>query len=195
MWWPLTNVSASAWSGVTVQTPSSNEIKQCLGWMDGPNNCSWFVFAEPTCSNSQKNQESWKMSASNHWYPFRRQAIDRPTWLAFEPIHTHTHTQTHIDTLTSIGSAVSLTERPPSPLWVISTRTGPSRSVDTLWPPFDTPSGFFFRLRGCESAGRRRTWNMMDPDNWQWKKIDIRTLPKCFKFNFNWLFVVWTGLE
>lgn len=48
IWWPLTNVSASAWSGVTVQTPSSNEIKQCRGWIDGPNNCSWFVFAEPT---------------------------------------------------------------------------------------------------------------------------------------------------
>lgn len=48
MWWPLTNVTASAWSGVTVQTPSSHDIKQCLGWIDGPNNCKAVVFAEPT---------------------------------------------------------------------------------------------------------------------------------------------------
>lgn len=68
--------------------------------------------------------------------------------------------------LTSIGSDVSLTRRPPSPLCVISTSIDPSRSIDTLLLPFETPSGFFFRLLGCESAGRRRTWNMMDPFVW-----------------------------
>uniref|UniRef100_A0A2M4DGE9 Putative secreted protein n=1 Tax=Anopheles darlingi TaxID=43151 RepID=A0A2M4DGE9_ANODA len=58
---------------------------------------------------------------------------------------------------TSIGSLPSLTRRPPSPLCVISMSIGPSRSPPMLLPPFDTPRGFFFRLRGCESAGRRRT--------------------------------------
>lgn len=48
IWCPLTKVIASAWSGVTVQTPSCKEIKQCLGWIDGPNTCKEFVFADPT---------------------------------------------------------------------------------------------------------------------------------------------------
>lgn len=61
MWWPLTNVNASACSGVTVQTPSSNEIKQCRGWIDGPNNCSWLVFAEPTY---------WKAIEISCWHKF-----------------------------------------------------------------------------------------------------------------------------
>lgn len=48
IWCPFTNVNASACNGVTVQIPSNNDIKQCLGWIDGPNNCNWFVFADPT---------------------------------------------------------------------------------------------------------------------------------------------------
>lgn len=111
MWCPLTNVKPSAWSGVTVQTPSCSDMRQCRGCIDGPNSCSAFVFAEPT----------------------------------------------------SIGSVVSLTRLPPSPLCVISISIGPSRSVVMLPLPFDMPSGFFFRRLGCASAGRRRTWNMIDP--------------------------------
>lgn len=49
MWCPLTKVNASAWRGVTVHTLSCNDIKQWRGWIDGPNNCSGFVFADPTC--------------------------------------------------------------------------------------------------------------------------------------------------
>lgn len=49
MWWPFTKVNASGWSGVTVHTPSHNEIKQCRAWIDGPNICKAFVFADPTC--------------------------------------------------------------------------------------------------------------------------------------------------
>lgn len=65
---------------------------------------------------------------------------------------------------TSTGSLVSLMRRPPSPLCVISSSIGPSRSTDdALLLPFETPSGFFLRRLGCESAGRRRTWNIMDP--------------------------------
>lgn len=48
MWWPLTKVKASVCRGVTVQTPSTKDIKQCRGCMDGPNNCKQFVLAEPT---------------------------------------------------------------------------------------------------------------------------------------------------
>lgn len=65
--------------------------------------------------------------------------------------------------LTSIGSAVNLIRRPPSPVCVTSTKTGPSRSIETLLLPFETPSGFFFLRLGCESAGRRRTWNIIEP--------------------------------
>lgn len=111
MWWPLTNVKPSACSGVTVQTPSWSDMRQCRGWIDGPNNCNAFVLADPT----------------------------------------------------STGSVVSFSRRPPSPECVISISTGPSRSVVMLPPPLLIPSGFFFLRLGCGSAGRRRTWNMMDP--------------------------------
>lgn len=70
IWWPLTNVSASAWSGVTVQTPSNSEIKQCLGWIDGPNNCSWLVFADPTYvlkSIKSKNESVKYQSIIEKW--------------------------------------------------------------------------------------------------------------------------------
>ena len=119
MWCPLTNVNPSACNGVTVQTPSWSEIRQCRAWIDGPNNDKAFVFAEPT----------------------------------------------------STGSVVSLNRRPPSPEWVISIKTGPSRSAVMFPPPLLIPSGFFFRRRGCESAGRRRTWNMMDPAKVKSKKL------------------------
>lgn len=48
IWCPLTKVRASACNGVTVHTPSTNDIKQCRGWMDGPNSCSELVLADPT---------------------------------------------------------------------------------------------------------------------------------------------------
>lgn len=117
MWWPLTNVNPSACSGVTVQTPSCSDIRQCRGWIEGPNSCNALVFAEPT----------------------------------------------------STGSVVNFTRRPPSPECVISISTGPSRSAVIL-PPLLIPRGFFLRLRGWESAGRRRTWNMMDPGEENKKK-------------------------
>lgn len=66
---------------------------------------------------------------------------------------------------TSTGSLVSFNLRPPSPECVISISIGPSRSVVMFPPPLLMPSGFFFRRRGCESTGgRRRTWNMIDPE-------------------------------
>lgn len=113
MWCPLTNVNPSAWSGVTVQTPSWSDIRQCRACIDGPKSCKAFVFADPT----------------------------------------------------STGSVVSFNLLPPSPECVISMSTGPSRSAVMLPPPLLIPRGFFLRRRGCvDSAGRRRTWNMMDPE-------------------------------
>lgn len=54
IWWPFTNVRASACSGVTVQTPSTREIKQWRACIEGPNSCRQFVFAEPTWKKEMK---------------------------------------------------------------------------------------------------------------------------------------------
>lgn len=65
IWCPLTNVSPSACNGVTVQTPSCKDIIQCFDCIDGPNNCSVLVFAEPTYR--QKCQWKFiKMSIKNY---------------------------------------------------------------------------------------------------------------------------------
>lgn len=85
---------------------------------------------------------------------------------------------------TSIGSLPSLTRRPPSPLWVISINIGPSRSPLRFPLPLDTPRGFFFRLRGWESAGRRRTWNIMDPAGKKGRKCETEILVNCAKKKF-----------
>lgn len=65
MWWPLTKVNASAWRGVTVQTPSCNDIKQWRGVIDGPNNWRGFVLADPTyvrnkIRNIKNSNNQWK---------------------------------------------------------------------------------------------------------------------------------------
>lgn len=78
IWWPLTNVKASAWSGVTVHTPSSNDIKQCLGWIDGPNSCNWFVFAEPTyvVRRRKRIMIKWKKKRKdNDGLPIKRRSL------------------------------------------------------------------------------------------------------------------------
>lgn len=223
MWWPLTKVNASACSGVTVQTPSKSDIKQCLGWIDGPNNCNGFVLADPTCNKNVHRSEwvFWVLwiwwadtraqcaSSSMRWSVKNRKMIltthiywqHSPNYCVCDEIDKSSFfghflyvvcvcvftfsRQTKMKErnksnrsieLTSIGSAPSLTRRPPSPLCVISTSIGPSRSTEALLLPLDTPSGFFLRLLGCESAGRRRTWNMMDPltesddDHKTWKQ-------------------------
>lgn len=154
MWWPLTKVNASVWSGVTVQTPSTNEIRQWRGWIEGPKSCKQFVFAEPTYN-----------------FPLKL-IINTNSFIIKDFIRSSQYLQHDLcDALTSTGSWPSFKRRPPSPLWVTSTNIGPSRSCDMWLVPLAAPSGFFFRRRGCESAGRLRTWNIIEPKR---REIDQR---------------------